>query len=163
MRRALLPFMLLTVACGSSPAAPDTSSTTPTSVSSPMSAVIAGSAWNSLPQVGVTYIPSGNFLSVNGTDTSGTPNSSTRTIGITVSSIPGPGTYSINQGNQAQVTQGNQTWQAGGNSGGSGTIVVTSLSTHRVAGTFSFGANAVAGTGATGTKSVTNGVFDVSY
>jgi hypothetical protein len=165
MHRALLSLMLLTAACGSNSASPtDTPTTTVTltGASSPMSAVIGGVQWNSLPQVGVTYLPSGNVLSVNGTDTSGTPNASTRTLGFYINPIAGTGTYGINEGNQAQVMDGSRVWQAGGSSGGSGAVIITSLSTHRATGSFSFVLNPTGG-GATGTKAVTGGAFDVSY
>lgn len=53
-------------------------------------------------------------------------------------------------------------WTAGA-IGGSGTLTVTALDATHVAGTFAYSAVASAGSGATGTKAVTQGVFDVRF
>jgi hypothetical protein len=58
-------------------------------------------------------------------------------------------------------------WMAVGlgaqNAVGSGTVVVTELTAERVRGTFNFVAPASQGSGATGTRTVTEGTFDVRF
>jgi hypothetical protein len=49
-----------------------------------------------------------------------------------------------------------------GLTGGSGTLTITSLTTTRIAGSFTFTANAAGGS-ATGTQSVTSGTFDAGF
>lgn len=62
------------------------------------------------------------------------------------------------------VLQGAESWSASQTqSGSSGTIEFTVLTANRATGSFSFVAVPAAGTGATGTKVVTNGVFDVTF
>jgi hypothetical protein len=76
----------------------------------------------------------------------------------------GPGTYPI--GNPASTiathTASGQTWSASV-AKGSGSIVVTTSTAGRVAGTFSFVLQADAGSGATGSRTVTEGSFDLTY
>ena len=77
----------------------------------------------------------------------------------------GVGTYSIGDltPTNATVLDGTgKVWTAGA-IGGSGTLTVTALDATHVAGTFAYSAVASAGSGATGTKAVTQGVFDVTF
>jgi len=57
---------------------------------------------------------------------------------------------------------GTQTWQTTV-AGGSGTLVITTFSATSASGTFSFVAPAIASTGATASKTVTNGTFNVTF
>jgi hypothetical protein len=77
----------------------------------------------------------------------------------------GVGTYPIGglTPTNATVLDGTgKVWTAGA-IGGSGTLTVTALDATHIAGTFAYSAVASAGTGATGTKAVTEGVFDVKF
>jgi hypothetical protein len=57
-----------------------------------------------------------------------------------------------------------QTWTANAAVvGSSGTVTLTSFSSTGASGTFSFVAVALAGTGSTGTKTITNGSFSVTF
>ncbi len=76
----------------------------------------------------------------------------------------GPGTYTIGPGqvtNANHSTQGGNLWLASG-SQGSGTLVVTTLTSTRVAGTFAFEMVAFAQE-TPPTRSITNGVFDIEF
>lgn len=55
-----------------------------------------------------------------------------------------------------------QSWAAG-TSGGSGTLPINSINSTGASGTFAFTMVPVPGTGASGTKSVTNGNFSVTF
>jgi hypothetical protein len=74
----------------------------------------------------------------------------------------GTGTYPIGGATVATYTHMGQTWSAS-SAQGSGSIVVTTTSANRVAGTFSFVLQADAASGATGTRTVTEGSFDLTY
>jgi hypothetical protein len=73
----------------------------------------------------------------------------------------GIGTYTIGADGNAFLTQGQDGWTAGG-AGGSGAVTITTLTDTRIAGTFAFTAVAVTG-GASGTREVTQGTFDVEF
>jgi len=71
-------------------------------------------------------------------------------------------TSSPNVNNAAVSISGSHFWNAGAtDTGSSGTVTLTTLTATRVAGTFSF--TMVAGPGGTGTKTVTNGKFDITF
>jgi hypothetical protein len=127
-----------------------------------MSASIGGTQWNAILPVGVAYVPAGNFITINGTDTAGSAPAA-KTIGFGLF-VAGPGTYTINDQSFAafQVSVGAQSWGAGGGYGGSGTVTFTKLTSNSASGTFSFTGNPTGG-GAIGTKAVTNGKFDVTF
>jgi len=74
----------------------------------------------------------------------------------------GAGTYPIGGATIASYTHMGQTWSAS-SSQGSGSIVVTTSTASRVAGTFSFALQADGASGATGTRTVTEGSFDLTY
>jgi hypothetical protein len=98
----------------------------------------------------------GGLYSLGGGNTSG------RTIGFAWLDA-GPGTYVIGAGaTVGSHTHMGQTWSAS-SAQGSGSIVVTTSTATRVAGTFSFVLQADAASGATGTRTVTQGVFDLTY
>jgi hypothetical protein len=69
------------------------------------------------------------------------------------------GTVGINLGNGLSAY-----WQNDPNSGGvPGVLTLTTLTTAGATGTFSFSAPSVPNTGATGTKVVTNGIFNITF
>src|SRR5689334_4353424 len=129
-----------------------------------MTATIDGKAWNgSIGASAIQVDPVGGRYIVTGFEV-GTSSS----VVLTFGDIPGPGTYPLGvdnvtvAGGFAGVTNLNgQTWLTPF-SGAAGTITITSLTTKRVAGTFSFTASSPSG-GATGSRAVTTGVFDVPF
>lgn len=77
----------------------------------------------------------------------------------------GTGTYTIGTdvGVNANLTVGATGGWLATTTLGSGSIVVTNVTDSRVAGTFSFTLEPVSSTGATGTRTITNGSFDVAF
>jgi hypothetical protein len=128
-----------------------------------MTATIDGKAWTAATSfalqsdaVASRYLLSGIEV---GTNTS---------IVLSIGDIPGPGTYPLGvdgvtvAGGFGGVTAlSGQTWNTSF-SGAAGTITITALTTKHIAGTFSFTAS-LATNGATGTRSVANGVFDIPF
>jgi hypothetical protein len=84
---------------------------------------------------------------------------------LALAPVTGPGTISLNlaasTGSSAIVSTASGAWGTAF-TGGSGTVVITTLTANRIAGTFSF--DAVPGSGSvTGTLQVRNGTFDVAF
>jgi hypothetical protein len=75
----------------------------------------------------------------------------------------GPKTYAIGQsvGLNASLTSGLSHWVTSG--AGSGTLVVNTRTANRVTGTFSFTVTSSAASATTGTRTITNGAFDVTF
>lgn len=116
-----------------------------------MSARIDGQAWStSIALATVPPTPSG-FAVVSGSD---------GTTTIAFAFRPSTGTHEIGAsiGTNANLTAGSTMWIAT-TSSGSGTIVVTSLTNERVAGTFEF--TMTAGGATPATRVVTGGQFDI--
>jgi hypothetical protein len=113
---------------------------------------VDGQTW-SAEFVEALYI--GNVFSVSGNDGD---------LNITLSvAAQGTGTYDLTAGSAAGViAEGSDAWYAVG-LGGSGTITVTSLDAHGAKGTFAFTGGPVPGGGTTGTRTVTQGTFDVTF
>ena len=78
--------------------------------------------------------------------------------------VSGPTPVSIGTSSalNAVYTTGSQSWAAF-SSTGSGSVTITSLTASRAVGTFSFTMLPNAQSGASGTKTVTNGAFDVTF
>jgi hypothetical protein len=77
----------------------------------------------------------------------------------------GPGTYTIPEavGLNANLTlTAGGTWSAR-NDQGSGTVVVTTRTANRIVGTFQFVMPPAPSSNATGTRTITNGAFDVTF
>jgi hypothetical protein len=88
-----------------------------------------------------------------------------RSITITVRNVKHPGTFDLahsgNAGSYAEaLAEHTQSWLCATNQG-AGSVVITELSSTRVAGTFSFVAPALITSGAMGTKVISSGSFDV--
>jgi hypothetical protein len=90
-----------------------------------------------------------------------------RRFDIALPNVIGPGTYTIsaaNTGSRATYSESNlvlfsdESWQAGPN-GGSGELTISTLTSTRVVGSFTFTAPSSSGT--TGAISVTEGEFDI--
>src|SRR5690606_1392769 len=85
-------------------------------------------------------------------------------ISITLMNVPGPGTYPLGTGGGVAggiaIYADNSGGWATPLNGRAGTITLTTLSDSRATGTLSFTAEANAG-GATGSRTITNGRFDI--
>lgn len=124
-------------------------------VNGSMTAKIDGGNWSASVAVAATY--TGNILAIAGTDGNG------RTIGFaTVASAPGTTSIATTVGANASLTIGANAWSAGSTIG-SGTMVITALTTTGARGTFQFVLSPVASSGATGTRNITEGTFDVTF
>ena len=134
----------------------------PENAGSKLSATLNGAAYNAAEATG-TYLASGGIFTVVG-------NNDTRSLAISLTGVPatGVGTYALSNGsparsigltivNGAQVIGTYHSNMAGSN----GTVTITSFTASRIKGTFSGVLGAVAGSGVTGTMSITNGVFDI--
>jgi hypothetical protein len=145
---------------GKSPSAPSNSGGSQEKGS--ITASIAGVSWsaNSVTAANVPPNATGTVgvLTVYGFEVAGA-----RSIRVIVGySGNGIGTYSVpgSLGTGFVWTEGTQaqTWD-----GTSGSVTITTFTATRAAGTFSFTAAARAGSGATGTRVITNGSFDVTF
>jgi hypothetical protein len=151
--------LALATACGGdkdSTTAPP-GGTTGTVTNGTFRATINGTSWSANGAVGVSRTTTNNIVAVAAV-------SATYTIAFGISNLTAPGTFSLNTGqlNLANVSAAaGQSWSTVA-PGGSGSIVITTFTANRIAGTFSFTAAALSG-GATGTVTVTNGSFDVTY
>jgi hypothetical protein len=122
-----------------------------------ISARIDGVQWSSIVTA-AQYTNTG--LIISGADNSNPPHA----LGLGVAAVA-PGTYQITLPNptaNASWTVGPSTWQAS-LIGGSGTVTITSLTSTGAAGTFSFTMVAVPNTAASGSKAITDGVFNVTF
>jgi hypothetical protein len=124
-----------------------------------MSARIDGAAWTA---VAVSVGANTNGLIISGANSSGTPIAVA--IGMSRALGTGTQTFGSNANALGTLTVGTGSWSATGlqGIGGSGSVTLTTLTSNRAAGSFAFNAAPLAG-GATGTKVVTVGVFDVKF
>jgi uncharacterized protein DUF6252 len=128
-----------------------------------MTATLDGKAWTAGSSFAIEVSAVASRYLISGTETS-----TNTSISLSIGDIAGVGTYPLGvdgvfvAGGLGSVAIGaTQTWNSP-SSGAAGTVTITSLTAKRIAGTFSFNANAATG-GATGTRSVTTGVFDVPF
>ena len=140
---------LLATACGKSATGPGTGS-------SPFTATIDGTAWSSSSSSAVG-VASGVFT-IAGADASGTA------LSLTLYNIGKPGTYPLGVGGTifggtAVISKGADGWWTA-LTGIAGSVTITAVSGTHIAGMFSFNATPLTG-GAAGTRSVTNGSFDI--
>jgi hypothetical protein len=129
--------------------------------------------------------PQGNFgmsATINGTawTPSGTPAASISnnifalaalslsppySVSFVIGQVAGPGTYTLNYLNSSAssgiVTQSSKGWDTYA-VGGTGSVTFTTLTSSHAVGTFVMTAQPATG-GATGTITITNGAFDVTY
>jgi hypothetical protein len=123
-----------------------------------ITAQIDGVAWTSSGSRLATH--SNNVLTITGADNAG------KVITIALANVTATGTFSLAVGNPngalGNVIDGARIWASTGQ-GGSGTITVSTLTSARVAGTFSFTAVPAPSTPATGTVRVTGGTFDLRF
>jgi hypothetical protein len=165
-------MLLVTAACGSS----GSTTTGPTAVPPPVppvsscpggngatgsiSAQINGASWVAACVKAATFF--NGIVSLVGSDNV-TSVANAQVIGI-ATQASGPGTFPISlaNGENGQLTiGGTQVWEANAVLGGSGTITLTVLTATGTSGTFSF--NLIAVPPAAGTKTITNGVFNITF
>ena len=168
---SLLPLIgiLLAAACGGGTTGPDDDGDdngndgNNNGNTSGMSATIDGQAWSASPGAGsvtaIQFAPQSGGYILGGIGTG-----AAASLTFTINFITKPGTYPLGvdgvsvQGGFAGLTGGG-TWLTP-ISGAAGTITITTLTTTRIAGTFNFTATPSGG-GATGTRTITNGQFDI--
>jgi hypothetical protein len=166
--RFALPMLLVTAACGSS----DSTTTGPTPVppvsrcpggngaTGSISAQINGVSWVAACIKAATFF--NGIVSLVGSDNLASV-ANAQVIGI-ATQASGPGTFPISLANGAngQLTiGGTRVWEANAVLGGSGTITLTVLTATGTSGTFSF--NLIALPPAAGTKTITDGVFNITF
>ena len=146
MRTSIPCLALATVLAGCGGG--DSSATGPNTAAA-MTATVDGQAWVS-PVPGVSY--KNNILAIVGIDIG-----SATTIEVGSASVTRAGTYSLAFSNlnagTAIISQAGKSWSSTVQ-GGTGSLVITTLTANHVAATFSFDAPPLTG-GATGTKHVT--------
>jgi hypothetical protein len=127
-----------------------------------LSATINGAAWSSQPQLIQAPTPQkeGHYPLYGATQSGNTLNG----MQLNLVGIQGPGTYPLGtaggvSGGTVAVNEGSAVWMTPIN-GAAGTVTITTLNSTRAVGTFQFVADPVA-SGATGTRTVTNGQFDI--
>jgi hypothetical protein len=147
LRLTLVCSAATVLACSDNGAGPNGNGT--------VTAKIDGASWDASAEVQATYIA--YVLAVGGLD------SQARAIVISVPSVTATGTFSLAAGQPAfaTVTFGAETWSSA-ITGGTGSVIVSTLTGSHAIGTFSFTAPGST-SGATGTKVVTSGTFDVRY
>lgn len=160
---ALVLLLVLTAACGGSSnsvTSPTTTSTgtTVTPLHGSMTATIDGVSWTATAITTASYV--NGIVSIGGADSA----SPTRAIGLGLIAS-GPGTYQIgtlpSAANGVLTLSNGQTWTSNV-IGGTGSITVTTLNSTTAVGTFTFTAVPSSG-GATGNKSITSGVFNITF
>ena len=143
---------------GNSPTSPS-GTTAPGQSSSSMSFRVDGSL---ITATSVTAGLSSGILSISGGDTS---RNTTLSFALTPTAT-GTGTYALGplSAANAMILIGTPAagWQAAVGIG-SGTITINSLTSTTASGTFSFVLAAVGGSGATGTRTIAEGVFNVTF
>jgi hypothetical protein len=144
---------VVAVGCGGS----DSSGLTGTSNNGPMTAKVDGSAWVAIAPA-ASY--KNNILAIVGIDLG-----SGATIEVGSAAVTHTGTYSLAFSNlnagTAILTQAGKSWSSS-NQGGTGNLVITTLTTNHVVATFTFDAPPQTG-GATGVRHVTNGKIDLTF
>jgi Family of unknown function (DUF6252) len=161
-RSALLMSLALAAGCSDSSGTSGVNSPSGTNEVS-LTARVDGSAWSADP----TSIVAGNMAGVlTFSGSSAVGGGVRRTIALRIVATA-PGTYPIGPpvavaSNRGTVTDGTAEWLADASTG-SGTIILGSLTANRATGTFSFNAEPVAGTTASGTRIVTEGAFSVTF
>lgn len=111
---------------------------------------------------------SNNIVALGGTDISANNKTTYQDISIAIVATA-PGTYSLaslasglpNPNNASYSIGGSQQWLAGSGFGGTSSVTITTLTATSVSGTFSI--TFAAGPGGSGTKTLTNGAFNITF
>jgi hypothetical protein len=161
-KRCLLVLVSVAVGCGSTTPTPTiVQSCGGGSSSGSMSASVNGSSFVATCLVSVSIV--GGILAFGGTNISSSNAANYQDISMAIVATA-PGTYQVtaSSSNNAKLSiGGSQQWVAGVLQGGSGTVVIDTLTATGTSGTFSF--NLVAGPGGSGTKTITNGKFNLTF
>lgn len=148
----LAAAVALVAACGGSS---DSSTGVNTGGTSSFSATLGGVAWTAANPVAL--------INASGVNISSYDASNTTNVTLTFLASA-PGTYSLNFGQSTSgvgiVAKTNGQGWSTVHVGGTGTVVVTTLTAHHAVGTFSFDA---IGSSATDVLHVTNGKFDITF
>jgi len=151
--------MLGLVSCGGTSSSTSPVTSTNLVTNGTFTATVNGTAWGALGKV-VVNRPTANSVALLAAST-------TYAFTFTLLNVTGPTTVSLISApsNGSQVL-GSRTGQGGwstGQTGGTGSVVITALTSTHIAGTFSLDAPSIPSTGSTGTLHVTTGVFDLTY
>ncbi len=147
-------LLFLVAACGGGS---ETTSPTPV-VTQQFTATIDGAPWESLtPTAAATS--TGTFTLAGLASATGTA------ISVTLAGISAAGTYPLGvgpsvAGGSATVTNGSSSWGTP-LSGAAGTVTITTITTSRITGSFTFAAPPLPGQSQTNTRNVTNGQFSI--
>lgn len=151
---ALLLAVAIT-ACGSSDKVTGNNGGTVNLAHGSLSMKINGAAWQA--NLGLSASRSGNIVAIGATASTG------ETLGLGVAAN-GPGTYAIgplSATNATLYTTAGGGWQAN-LAAGSGTVTLNTLTTTGASGTFSF-TMTPANSSSSGTKTITEGIFNVTF
>jgi hypothetical protein len=156
-RGFLLCALLALSACG------DDDGTGPNNNAGTVNATVGGVAFSGTLAQAATY--SNGVLAIAATQSTG--GSNVNQINITMNGVNGTGTFplggsSVNQGIYTEVANFQAKIWTASLPGGTGSVQLTTLTPTRAAGTFTATLQPTTNTGATGTKSVTSGTFDVT-
>ena len=123
---------------------------------SAMKATLGGNAWIGASIVVVAK--TGGSYAFGGSTITGTGVAGIANVNVILTGVTGPGTYALGtgQGNQLSITVGGSGYSSS-LSGSSGSVVVTSVDTNRLKGTFS----ATLGSGGGAALAVSGGTFDI--
>jgi hypothetical protein len=136
---------------------PATSVQIPENFGSQVSATVAGASWNAASASG-QYSAASRLVTISSSNNA-------RFINISLNEVTGPGSYPVGTSGRVLSANGqtqtlNNSWSSSG-PGSSGSVVITSLTTTRMRGTFSATIGPTPGSSTTGTLAVTNGSFDI--
>ena len=159
---ALLPGLLLVVAtnCGGSSGSSITGTGNNNNplLNGTFSASINGTSWSAEGRVAVTHSVSNSLIMAGA--------SLTYSMSFALINATAPGTYSLTYTNTTvpsfAILSGSGAAWTTNTTGGTGSVVVTTLTANHIAGTFTFDAPASPGQGTT-TAHVTGGKFDVTF
>ncbi len=149
MLRTLLLVALVAPGCssGDDPAGPEDSGGT-------ISATLDGAAWSA-----DAVATNNGFLF----GLEGTADGVEIALSVNLTAETVPGTVDLTSGSTgAQVQEGSEVWYPVG-FGGSGTLTISTLTAERATGTFEFVAVPLGGSASGGSRTVTNGSFDVRF
>jgi hypothetical protein len=124
-----------------------------------MSATFNGSSWNATVLSATSPVGNSGILGIGANDAAG------RGIAFALfASAPGTYNNATSVGMNFIITEGLQFFQSSAAvAGTSGTVTLTSITANRVVGTFQCVATATPGTGSSGSRTITNGTFDVTF
>jgi hypothetical protein len=165
-RRRLLALALLAATSSLTACGGDDGGTGPTpGGSKSMQASVAGVQWTANP-LAISAVRSGTVLTIAGSDIKA---GTTTQININLPNVTGTGVFQLNPNFAGQlalltITTGTtpSVWTTA-LSPATGSISISTLTTERVAGTFSFTAQASPGTPATSQRVVSSGTFDIAF